>query len=48
MRSISGPGIFRVFAVVMKHHVGEIVVDLEIVIVEGHVLLGVEDLKQRR
>ena len=31
-----------------EHHVGQIVVDLEIVIVEGRVLLGVEDLEQRR
>ena len=31
-----------------EHHVGEIVVDLEIVVVEGRVLLGVEDLEQRR
>ena len=31
-----------------EHHVGEIVVDLEIVVVEGGVLLGVEHLEQGR
>ena len=31
-----------------EHHVGEIVVDLEIVIVEGVVLLGIEHLEQSR
>ena len=31
-----------------EHHVGEIVVDLEVVIVEGVVLLGVQHLQQRR
>ena len=31
-----------------EHHVGEIVVDLEIVVVEGVVLLGIEHFKQRR
>ena len=31
-----------------EHHVGEIVVDLQVVIVEGVVLLGVEHLEQRR
>ena len=31
-----------------EHHVGEIVVDLEIVVVEGVVLLGIEHLEQRR
>ena len=31
-----------------EHHIGEIVIDLEIVIVEGVVLLGIENLEQRR
>ena len=31
-----------------EHHVGEIVIDLEIVVVEGVVLLGIEHLEQRR
>src|SRR5262249_49523938 len=31
-----------------EHHVGEIVVDLEIVVVEGMILLGVEHLEQGR
>ena len=31
-----------------EHHVGEIVVDLEVVIVEGVILLGIEHLEQRR
>src|SRR5262245_36621616 len=31
-----------------EHHVGEIVVDLQVVVVEGVVLLGIEHLEQRR
>ena len=31
-----------------EHHVGQVVVDLQVMVVEGVVLLGVEHLQQRR
>ena len=37
-----------VLAVRDEHHVRQVVIDLEIVVVEGRVLLGVEHLEQRR
>ena len=49
MRSSSAGGIVEsVFAVAMKQHAREIEGDLEVVIAEGVVLLGVEHLEQRR
>ena len=49
MRSCSGTGMpCSVFAVRDEHHVGQVVVEIEVVIVEGVVLLGVEHLEQRR
>ena len=31
-----------------EHHVGQVVVDVEVVVVEGAVLLGIQSLQQRR
>ena len=44
MQSIKGGGMRRGD----EHHVGEIVVDLEIMVLEGVVLLGVEHFQQGR
>ena len=49
MRSCSGSGMpCSVLAVHDEHHLREVVVEVEVVVVEGVVLLGVEHLEQRR
>jgi len=46
MRSISAGGMLSVLRG-DEHHARQVVIDLEVVVVEGRVLLGVEHLEQR-